>query len=320
MISNEILLFCFISEIQINIFVLFSKKDEYDIKRPYIMGKTSRDRDKGRKYLSGNQRRALAKAKEAENEKHRGAINKFLVTPSLKRPRIENEENNSNSENDVTMNPITVDQYNLDINGKLEKNDTAVNKIEDNLNSSQDSSNTESIIITGKKQAQASYNDVSSISTAVNIMNDDPANWPTAMNNNARDYLAIKGPPNIPGNSFPRNGKGSCFSKFHCKRKLLNGESVERPWIIYSKSADKIYCFYCKLFIKNASTALSTSGFNNWSNVHTRLCEHEKSKNHMKATCSYWELHQRLCSGQLIKSTKKSSMSKQSTGSKYSKG
>ena len=164
------------------------------------MGKTSRDRDKGRKYLSGNQKRALAKAKEAENEKHRGAINKFLVTPSLKRPRIENEENNSNSENDITMNPITVDQYNLDINGKLEKNDTAVNKIEDNLNSSQDSPNTESIIITGKKQAQASYNDVSSISTAVNIMNDDPANWPTAMNNNARDYLTMKGPPNILAN------------------------------------------------------------------------------------------------------------------------
>ena len=49
------------------------------------------------------------------------------------------------------MNPITVDQYNYDINNKLEKNDTAVNTIEDNLNSSQDSPNTESIIITGKK-------------------------------------------------------------------------------------------------------------------------------------------------------------------------
>ena len=79
------------------------------------------------------------------------------------------------------MNPITVDQYNYDVNNKLEKNDTAVNKIEDNLNSSQDSPNTESIIITGKKQAQTSYNDVSFISTAVNIMNDDPANWPTAI-------------------------------------------------------------------------------------------------------------------------------------------
>ena len=142
------------------------------------MGKTSKNRDKGRTYLSGNQKRALAKAKEAENEKHRGAINIpcYPNTPSLKRPRIENEENNNNSENDITMNPITVDQYNYDINNKLEKNDTAVNKIEDNLNSSQDSPNTESIIITGKKQAQTSYNDLSSISTAVNIMNDDTAN------------------------------------------------------------------------------------------------------------------------------------------------
>ena len=58
-----------------------------------------------------------------------------------------------------------------------------MNKIEDNLNLSQDSPNTESVIITRKKQAQTS----SSISTAVNIMNDDPANWPTAMNYNVRD-------------------------------------------------------------------------------------------------------------------------------------
>ena len=145
-----------ILEIQINIFVLFFKKDEYDVKRPYIIRKTSRDRVKGRKYLSGNQKRGLAKAKEAENEKHRVAINKFLVTPSLKGPRIENEENNNNSENDITMNPITVDQYNYDISNKLEKNDTTMNKIEDNLNSSQNSPNTESTIITGKKQAQTS--------------------------------------------------------------------------------------------------------------------------------------------------------------------
>ena len=33
---------------------------------PYIKGKASRDRDKERKYLSGNQKRALAKAKKAE--------------------------------------------------------------------------------------------------------------------------------------------------------------------------------------------------------------------------------------------------------------
>ena len=62
------------------------------------MGKTSRVRDEGRKYSSGNRKRALAKARKAENKKQRGAIHKFLVTPSLKRPRMENEKNKSNSE------------------------------------------------------------------------------------------------------------------------------------------------------------------------------------------------------------------------------
>ena len=52
------------------------------------MEKTSRDRDKGRKYLSGDQKRALAKAKEAENEKHRGDINKFLVAQGLRMKEI----------------------------------------------------------------------------------------------------------------------------------------------------------------------------------------------------------------------------------------
>ena len=93
---------------------------------------------------------------------------------------------------------------------------------------------------------------------------------------------------------------GLCFSKFHCKRKLPNGEYIKRPWIIYSQSADRIYCFYCKLFSTNTPSALSTNGFNNWSNLHTRLCEHESSKSHLEATWRFWELHQRLCSGQTI--------------------
>ena len=75
------------------------------------------------------------------------------------------------------MNPTTVDQYNYDINNPSEKNDAAVNEIEDNLNSSADipkTPSTESTIITGEKQDQTSSNDVSSISTtAVNIMNDE---------------------------------------------------------------------------------------------------------------------------------------------------
>ena len=57
------------------------------------MASTSRDRDKGRKYLSSIKKRALVKAKVAEIEKPRGAIKKLLVPTSLKRPWFADEEN-----------------------------------------------------------------------------------------------------------------------------------------------------------------------------------------------------------------------------------
>ena len=84
------------------------------------------------------------------------------------------------------------------------------------------------------------------------------------------DYLVMKGPPDILLSTFPRNEK-NFFSKFHCTRKLANGEYVGRPWVIYSQPAGRIYCYYCKLFSINTTSALSASGFNNWSNLHTRL-------------------------------------------------
>ena len=50
------------------------------------MASTSKDRDEGRKYLSGNKKQALAKAKVAENEKHRGAIQKIPSRSIFKAP------------------------------------------------------------------------------------------------------------------------------------------------------------------------------------------------------------------------------------------
>nr|XP_047133848.1 uncharacterized protein LOC101240817 [Hydra vulgaris] len=68
---------------------------------------------------------------------------------------------------------------------------------------------------------------------------DDPATWPNKINQNVRDYLVNEGPPKITVENFPQNEKGLHFSKFHCKRKLKNGEVIERPWLIYSESFDK---------------------------------------------------------------------------------
>ena len=58
--------------------------------------------------------------------------------------------------------------------------------------------------------------------------------------------------------------------------------------------------FIVSFFSTDTSGALSTNGFNNWSNFHTRLCEHECSKSHLETTWRFLELHQRLCSVQTI--------------------
>lgn len=116
------------------------------------------------------------------------------------------------SENDdIALSPIIVDEYN---NNELEKDDAAVNQIEGDLSAPEDSAKTQSLLMTGKKkQAQTWCNDRSHMSTGVINMYDDPNNWPADIDKNVRDYLTMKGPPNIPVNSFTRNGKGLCFSK-----------------------------------------------------------------------------------------------------------
>lgn len=73
---------------------------------------------------------------------------------------------------------------------------------------------------------------------------DDPAMWPEKMEISRIDYLLQKGPPEITLENFPKNKDVRHFSKVHCKRKLSNGESILRSWLIYSVSADNIYCFY----------------------------------------------------------------------------
>jgi len=69
-------------------------------------------------------------------------------------------------------------------------------------------------------------------------MYDEPTSWSAHVNKNVRDYLTIKDPLNSPVNSFPRNEKRLCFSKFHCWRKLPNGKVLkDLGWIMCSQTA-----------------------------------------------------------------------------------
>nr|CAI5841911.1 unnamed protein product [Callosobruchus analis] len=76
---------------------------------------------------------------------------------------------------------------------------------------------------------------------------------------------------------------------------MSNGEMVPRPWLIYSKKRDAIFCFPCILFgfssTKQIMPALvdAQKGFNDWRHLSPRIPEHENSPFH-RENCIKWKI------------------------------
>jgi hypothetical protein len=66
-------------------------------------------------------------------------------------------------------------------------------------------------------------------------------------------------------------------------RRLSNGETINRSWLLYSESSKKVYCGPCKLFSYNTNSF--TSGFNDWKHGKV-VCEHENSEQHRNSIVS----------------------------------
>lgn len=141
--------------------------------------------------------------------------------------------------------------------------------------------------------------------TSINDFNiyDDPANWPISINQNLRTDIVILGPKRIFNFNFPSRLTTSYsterenYSRFSTKfyyRKLFNGEKVDRTWLVYSISTDRVYCFCCKLFVNDVHGSLSTIGTNDWNYLGSKLIEHERSLAHLRCTKTWFDLKIRI--------------------------
>ena len=131
--------------------------------------------------------------------------------------------------------------------------------------------------------------------TCSTVTLDDPALWPKEISSDLKKVLVEKGPVRVQGISYPsRNGRR--FTEFHYVRKLPNGESLDRTWLVYSVSQDCLFCFCCKIFSHNYSNSFVETGYCDWHHTSKRLGEHELSKDHVRSMLNWIDMQKALAS------------------------
>lgn len=130
----------------------------------------------------------------------------------------------------------------------------------------------------------------------------DLALWPEVISDNLRICLVNHGPVQLNNFIFPKDNKNRSFSNVYFIKKLRNNETVERDWLVYSKSNDSVYCFYCKLFNVNATTFNDKMGYKDWQHLSRSIELHEKSYNHLMSVKKCLDLKSCILKGNTVDS------------------
>jgi hypothetical protein len=115
---------------------------------------------------------------------------------------------------------------------------------------------------------------------------DDPVNV-VPISQVERKIRIIRGPCQPKLNMYPR-------TKFGEKQRSFNSFWYDQfKWLEYSITADRAFCFPCRLFnnssginVGHAEVNYSKVGFNNWKNATSKFREHQLTKTHLNSTNS----------------------------------
>lgn len=70
-------------------------------------------------------------------------------------------------------------------------------------------------------------------------------------------------------------------------KKLHNGETKRRDWLIYSEKCGSIFCFPCTLFGTTQTEFNQQPGFQDWKNAGARIDSHESSSHHRESVFTF---------------------------------
>jgi hypothetical protein len=235
-----------------------------------------------RKYLSGAQKRKLSNERESVAAAQRGSLLKFM--------RAEQDHVNSDR----------FEIENLDLVQEIQETNFVNVSTEQASETDAGLTNAEATVST-EEPAQDTVDTVDAERSEINWDVEDIGKWPRLLNNKLREHIIQKGPVSSEGQGikYPRDVQGRKFTENFYYRKLSNCELVHRRWLIYSKSADAVFCFACKVF-GSINFNIATVGVNDWKNISNILHQHEKSQYHLENMHKWLELVMRLNANKTI--------------------
>ena len=213
-----------------------------------------------KKHLSGSEKRKRRIQKEELTQSQKGALDKFFQnkTNSLLDNSIEDLVNKSKQQNHVEE-FVGIDS---DLVNESEQQNHVENEDFDHL------CNNEDIELEGVEP-----------SFSLNIF--DPRIWDN-LDEKMRTLLVKKGPARDNNIKFPKDENFRHFSSTYYMRKLPNGETHDRKWLVYSKELDKVFCFCCKLFkTMCCGSQLANEGHRDWKHLSERFKQHENNIEHI---------------------------------------
>ncbi|XP_062005752.1 uncharacterized protein LOC133722916 [Rosa rugosa] len=237
-----------------------------------------------RKQLSGSQKRKRKKKEEEIIQSQRGSLERYFVKETNE--SVENHVENLVNEPELQIHSDEFVENQNEVNEELgEIGENESDEIENNENPCHDE------IIANELECLKSSADL-------NIFY--PRVW-DSLDSKMRDLLVEKEPITEYDINFPKDELSRHFSSEFYVRKLPNGETFARKWLIYSKELDKVFCFCCKLFkTARSRSQLASEGIRDWKHLGTTLNLHENSSEHLINLRTWVELRVRLNKNQTI--------------------